>query len=194
MRIARNSCSVSRELKRRARLVHQHESLVARGRLDDLDHLGGGDAEPAHRRFGIDVEIELRAGGCASATISRRRRKPRAERALAPDEQVLPDLHVGDRQQFLRDDRDAERAGVARIEGQDRDAVDGEDAAVRRELARDDLEQGRLAGAVLARQYVDGAGLKRAVSSRSTGMPSKPLQSRLKARAGLGPSKPEGGT
>ena len=80
-------------------------------------------------------------------------------RLLPAEEHVLDDVEVVAEREVLVDDLDAERGGVA-------GAVDGDRLAVEAELARvdgvdaaDALDQGGLAGAVVADQRGDLAGV-----------------------------------
>ena len=93
-----------------------------------------------------------------------------AQRAarLASDEQVLRDRHRGEQGQLLEDRPSAQRVRVLRAPEFDRPALDTNGALVGPKPAAEDLDQRRLAGAVLADERVhlpraggEGGGVER---------------------------------
>lgn len=143
--------------QRRRRLIHQHDPGVARGRLEDLHHLRGRGAERLHRRIGIEVELDAAQHRCR--LVSHGAAPLDAERTadLPADQQVLPQPHVRQRRQFLRNDRDAQRPGVARIETVNHMTLQREGAGIGVQLPGNQLEQRRLPGTVLAGKDIDRA-------------------------------------
>ena len=147
-------------VERRRRLVHDQQLGVVGQRLADLDHLLLGDREAADELLGPQRQME------ALDQLARLRvepalveEEPRAAR-LAPDEEVLRDREVGHQVELLVDDADAE---LLRVLGRDRLvglAVEEELALVGVVDAGQQLHQRRLAGAVLADQREDLAGVQ----------------------------------
>ena len=141
------------------RLVHDHHARVLRQRLGDFHALPIGDRQ--RRDFGVDVDMRaveiveqrarLRAHHAPVHAAERRARR-------VADEDVFGDGQLRKEQQLLIDDRDALGARVAG-RGEMNDLVaDANLARVRAMNAGHDLDQRRLAGAVLAEQRVDLAG------------------------------------
>ena len=100
----------------------------------------------------------------SSSCRERRRISPQSSRPIpslrrVAEEDVLGDGQLGKEQQLLVDGGDAAGRGVARGDRLQRLVADVDGAAVRRVGAGDDLDQRRLAGAVLAEQRVHLAGL-----------------------------------
>ena len=75
-------------------------------------------------------------------------------RLLAAEEDVVGDGQAGDEVELLVDRRDAEAHGGLRVAERHRLAAPGDRALVRLVRPGEDLDQGRLAGAVLAEQAV----------------------------------------
>ena len=146
--------------QRGGRLVHDQHPRVERQRLGDLDDLLVGDRQPAGGAGRVQGDAET---GEDRAGVALHRppvdAPPTAER-LAADEDVLGDGEVGEQRRLLVDDRDA--GGLGRRPGRENStgaAVDGERAAVGPVHPAEDLDQRRLAGAVLAEQRVRLAGV-----------------------------------
>ena len=101
------------------------------------------------------------------------------------DEDVLGDRQVGEDHRLLVDGGDAEALRVLRgLAGRDRRPVDADLAAVLLLDAGHDLDQRRLAGAVLAEQRVDLAAMQlRETSSSASVAPNRLLTPRT-ARIG----------
>ena len=140
--------------ERRGRLVHDDEPRAHGERARDLDELLLGDREIANQRHRVALEADPvgdRAGLLGEAPPADE--EPRAR--LAADEHVLGDRHVGGEGEFLVDGDDAGALGVVGRREGDRLAEELDLARVGAVRAGQDLEQRRLAGAVLAEQGVD---------------------------------------
>ena len=119
------------------------------------------------RRAGsIDAPIRSRSAAAVSRPSRPIQPAPRAA-GLERHRDVLGDGEVGKERRLLVDGRDAERAREAGIHLGDDAAVDDELAAIGGLGAGDDLDEGRLAGAVftdegvhLARTEVEGDALE----------------------------------
>src|SRR5262249_35339945 len=81
-------------------------------------------------------------------------------RQLVTEKQVGRDVEPGDEVELLEDGGDAGRLGVAWAREPNRLAIHPDLAPIRGDHARDNVHQGRLAGAVLAEQPVDLAELE----------------------------------
>ncbi len=143
--------------ERRGRLVEDGDPMRNGQRAGDLRELALGDGQPldGHGDRGLDAEDAHRLGGAAVHL-------PVVESEPAPDlaaeKHVLGDRQIRRQHDLLVDQHDAAPLGVDRTFQFDRRAVELDDAAGRREVAAEDLHQGRLAGAVLADDRVDLAG------------------------------------
>ena len=84
-----------------------------------------------------------------------------APAVLVADEDVLRDVEVGEEQGLLIDRRDAEALGFGGAADRDRLAGEEDLATVRLVDSGDDLDEGRLAGAVLAEERVHLARIER---------------------------------
>ena len=145
--------------QRGGRLVEDQQFGVAGERLGDLDDLLLGRRE----RTGLDPRIDM-AGADPDEQLARLGRERLAVDQAGPaghviaDEQVLHHRQRGDQRQLLVDMDDA---GVERRPGIPEDgflATPTDGAAVARQRARQDVDEGRLAGAVLAQERDDLAG------------------------------------
>ena len=119
----------------------------------------------------------------ASAYIAARSMRPAAAVRLAAHEDVLGDRQVGEERGLLVDHRDAGGLGGGGRGEVDVRAAEPEDAGVALVDAGHDLDQRRLAGAVLADQGVDGAGRRRPASPTAARGPSRTPWRRRAARA-----------
>ncbi len=108
-----------------------------------------GAGKLAHRPGRIELEAELR-DDLPGAFAHRRAIENAAARDLAAEEQILLDREVRDQRELLEDRADAHQPGLVRGQATDLAAGIVEAAGIRREGAGDDVDQGRLAGAVLA--------------------------------------------
>ncbi len=139
----------------RGGLVHHEEAGVEGDGLGDLDDLLVGDGEAGGRAAGVDAHPEPgeealglgdHRGPVDAATAGQR---------LAAHEDVLGDRQVGEERRLLVDDRDAGLLGVGGRGEVDGLAAQLEDPGVAAVDTGDDLDQRRLAGAVLADEGVD---------------------------------------
>ena len=140
------------------RLVHDDEPGIEREGLGDLDHLLLGDGEGADDRARIEVHSELveQIGGLLAQLA------PADDLAgvrFPPDEDVLLHREVRHEIELLIDDGDAEVLRLAGAVEDDRLTVEDDLAAVRLIDPGEDLHQGALAGAVLADEPEDFAGM-----------------------------------
>ena len=153
-----------RDAERGGRLVEDHEPRVPHHRAGDGDGLPlaarqGRDRLPdrADRRHGEALH-RLRGLG-----LHHRLLEPvQPVAGLAAEVHVLDDVEVVAEREVLVDDLDPELGGVLRAVDVHRLAVDDDLAAVRRVRAGDALDQGRLAGAVVAdeRHHLTGTDLE----------------------------------
>ena len=150
--------------ERRGRLVHDEHLGVERDRLGDLDDLLVGDRQAERRAVGVDPHAEaaeqLERLGAHELAVDAAERAGR----LAAHEDVLGDRQVGEERRLLVDDGDAGGLRLRRAGEVDGLAVEQQIARVAAVEARDDLDERRLAGAVLADQGVDRAALEREAS------------------------------
>ena len=156
--------------QRRRRLVQDQELCVRAQRARDLDELLFRQAERGG--FAVDVDPSRRRAPGASRARSRRAApvdpRPRPGR-LQPECEILGDAEIREERGMLMNRGNAERPGGGRCEHVDRPAVVGDRAGVRRQRARDDAHECRLAGAVFADERVDlaAAHLQRRVGQRA---------------------------
>ena len=148
--------------QRRGRLVHHQDARVLADGLGDLDHLLLGDAERVDDDGRIDVEADrVEQAFCVGQDLAAVDGAGNAALRLAAEKDVLRDVEIGDEREFLEDHGNAE---FLRVRGRgDRDllALVEELAGVGLVGAAQHLHQARLAGAVLAEQHVDFAGVER---------------------------------
>ena len=140
--------------ERRGRLVHDDEPRAHGKRARDLDELLLGDRKIANQRHRVALEADLvgdRARVLGEAPPADEELRTR----FAADEHVLGDCHVGGEGEFLIDRDNAGALGVVGRREGDRLAIELDFARVRAVRAGQNLEQRRLAGAVLAKQGVD---------------------------------------
>jgi hypothetical protein len=139
-----------RRRQRRRRLVEREQAAVERERAGDLEQLAMRDRQRLHRRVRRDRQLETReqiAGARAHVGLA----KP-AEAAgdLPPREDVRGGRQVGEGEHLLVHESDAARQRIARARERDRRAAERDLAAVGAQAAREDVEQRRFPGAVLA--------------------------------------------
>ena len=147
-------------------LVEDQQPDIVRHGARDLDHLLVGDRERSHRRARIEGDAELAHQlGCLLPGA------PVVDQAesvapLVAEEDVLGDGQLRKQRELLVDHVDAGEFCLARR--RPAHGLTGEDhlALVGRKRAGDDLDQGGLAGAVLAEQAVDLASAGRRGSRR----------------------------
>ena len=154
-----NELEERRRLDRRqrgGRLVEDHDAVGDGQRAGDLRQLPLRDRQAldrhVHRR--LDAEHAHRLGRAAVhlAVVD-----PKAPPRLPAEKHVLGDRQIGREHDLLMHEHDATALGVDRPLQFDGRAVELQDAAGRRQMAADDLHQGRLSGAVLADDRMDFA-------------------------------------
>ena len=138
-------------------LVEDQQPRVAAERLRHLEHLPGRDRQRGHRRPGIDVEPDRRdhppGGGGGRLPVVEE--PPRVLRPVAKG-QVLGHVELPHQGELLGDHRHPGRLAGDRRAGRKQLAADRHLAAgIRGHRARQDAEQGRLPGPVLADQADD---------------------------------------
>src|SRR5581483_8239396 len=142
----------------RRRLVHHDQPRVADERAQDLDLLLVGHAQRLdarrRRRLEADARGELPEPRALVAAVE----EPAAAR-FGAEEDVVENGHRRRERELLVDQRDPMPDRVARRAEAHRTPVDDDLARVGRHSAGDDLPERRLAGAVLADERVDLAGL-----------------------------------
>ena len=148
--------------ERCGRLVHQHDLRVDRQRLRDGHELTVRDGQLLHD--GGRSEVRTDPGQQRlSLAVARGRVDEAVPSREVRQEQVLGDRHAGHQVQLLEDARDAGSQAVARAAEHHLVTVDTQLPGVGGIGTHDDLDQGALAGTVLADQAVDLAGKHRQV-------------------------------
>ena len=149
--------------QRRRGFVENQDARLAREGLGDLDHL------PARQRKVLDEcqRMDVACSGTrerllGDAALRAAVDQTEAARRVA-DRDIVGDGEVGDERQLLKDAGDAGGVGRGRRRERDQRAIEQHPALVGRHHARHDLDQRRLAGAVLAQHRVDAAGPDREV-------------------------------
>ena len=136
-------------------LVEDEDACLDGERLRDLDELLVRHRESANRRRHIEADAKLveESTRLASHLAPGDRTEPTCRRVADTD--VLRDRQVGEEAGLLVDDRDSHRSGVCwAVEGDDL-AVEHHGPGVRLMDPGQDLDQGALAGAVLAHKPMD---------------------------------------
>ena len=144
--------------QRCGRLVEDQRTGVYGEGLGDLDQLLVRHRQAPDR--GADIELDVELGEqrlCRPAHAPPVDGAQDARRCVA-DEHVLGDGEVREQSRFLVNHGDAERAGLGGPVDQGGHTLEQDRAAVRLVDAGQDLDQGALAGTVLADQAVDLAG------------------------------------
>ena len=144
--------------QRGRRLVHHDHPRVRRQRLCDLDELLVGDRETARKPLGVEADAELIEDGGRLAAHAPRVDAAEALERLRADEDVLGDAQVGKQRRLLEDDRDPGRLRLLGVVEDRLLAVEQQPSGVGSMHARQDLDECRLAGAVLADEAVHLAG------------------------------------
>jgi hypothetical protein len=139
--------------QRRRRLVHNQDARVVRQRLGDLHPLPVTDRKRADQQVRIEV-VDIEVGQQLQRPPSHLGPVDPAEPPLRrmPHEDVLGDGQLREQQQFLIDGRDPGRLRLLRRGEIGRLAVERHRAGIGPVHARHDLDQRRLAGAILAKQ------------------------------------------
>lgn len=135
------------------RLVEQQHPALHGQRLRDLDQLGLRDRELRDGQIGIEVEVELgKPAPCLLANPAAIDQTATRRELLQQD--VLADAEAGDEVAFLVYDADPGRGRLVRRREVHLLPVEHQPAAIRPVQPGDDLDQRRLAGAVLPEQGV----------------------------------------
>ena len=177
------------EVEARRRLVeHQHPD-VGEDRARDGHQLLHGQRVPAQERGGVDVEPEVGEHHPRVARASAPSRSSRTGAARSPRAMFSATEMFGHQVDLLVDRPDPELLRVVRRPEPHGRPVQPELAGRQRERPRDRLDQGGLAGAVLAHERVHLAGeepevdpVERGVGAEVDGRPRE-----LEQRAGLHP-------
>ena len=147
-----------RRCQRRGRLVEQEETRLRVDAAHDLEHLLIGDGKPAREHVRGDRDSQARTE-LAKCPLHFRLGQQAAAREGLPEKDIGERGHGRDDGQLLVDRRYAEAVRVPGIAELVALAEHRHVAARRREAARDDSQEGRFAGAVLADERVYGRGL-----------------------------------
>jgi hypothetical protein len=136
------------------RLVHDDQLRVLGERAGDADHLLRGRRQGADLGGGPDVGVAqtLQQAGCGA--IGRGRAGEPEPGVLPAEEDVVGDGEAGDQVELLVDRRNSERHRRLRVAEPDRLPAPADPAGVGLVRPREHLDEGRLAGAVLAEQAV----------------------------------------
>ena len=145
--------------KRRGRFIHDEHANVHRNRLGDLNRLLRRQCQATRGTAHVERDAEF----CENRLGLAEHLGPADHGAaiLMADENVLRDIEIGKQQRLLIDRRDAHPLRLGRARDRDAASVQPDLAAVGLINAGDDFDQRRLAGAVLAEQRMDFAGIKR---------------------------------
>ena len=173
----------------RRRLVEHQDARRSGHRLGDLDELALGERETAHGEPRVERHPEeteqLGGAGAQGAPVD----QPEPTR-LAADQDVRRDVHLREQRQLLRHTGDAELLGAVRCQGAELLAAHLDAADVGGDHAGEDLDERRLAGAVLAEQGEHLAGADREVhAGEGVGGPESlrhAAQARRERRAWVG--------
>ena len=141
--------------ERRRRLVHQQQADASASQgAGDLDDLSLRDAERPRLKVEVEIHSQPRERAARLLTLSATSDPPQALR-LATQDEVLLDGQVADGVELLVDDADAEPLADREGHLAELAALPAHDAAVARVGPGQDLDEGGLAGSVLAEQGVD---------------------------------------
>ena len=146
--------------ERRGRLVEDEHARLAVERLGDLDHLPPAERQVADRHRQRLVEADQLAhrvgAGGEGAVVDE------AEAAgIGAEADVLGDRQLAGQAQFLLDDGDPGAARLGRRQLRYGPAVDLDGSPVGGERPRQEIDERRLAGPVLAEERVDAPRLER---------------------------------
>ena len=145
--------------ERRRRLVHDEDANVERDRLGDFDRLLGGERQAARRVSHVERDAKL--GEDRLGLAKRLSPVDHCAAVLVADENVLGDVEIGKQQRLLIDGGDAQSLRLGGAAYRDGSTGEKDLAAIRLMHAGDDLDERRFAGAVLAEQGVNFAGMQR---------------------------------
>ena len=142
----------------RGRLVHDDQPGVVGQRPRHADDLLAGGGQAADLGGGRDLGVAEAREEPGGRLAARSALGEAAAGHLVPEEDVLGDGQALDEVELLVDRRDAEVHGGLRVGEVDLLALPGDGALVGLVHAGEHLDEGRLAGAVLAREAVHLAG------------------------------------
>ncbi len=154
-----NRSSTSSASRLRGRLVEHQDPRVVLERAGDGDELLHSQRKGAERPLDVDVDLEPLEPLAGEAARAAPGNQPEPAR-LAAERQILAHRHGRDQIDLLIDRADAQGARFAGRAYRDLMAVDQDLALVAANGARHDLDEGGLAGPVLAHERMDFAGLK----------------------------------
>src|SRR6185312_14928836 len=148
-------------------LVEQYELAAPMNEAAQLDRLALAAAQILHRRgdrrdLGADL-AQGPLGFLAHGALAQHLEAEDVAVELAAHEEVGDDVHVRTDRQVLIDRLDAQALGGGRAVDDDRLALEQQAAGIGLDGAGDDLHQGGFAGAVVAQQRHDLAGLHREI-------------------------------
>jgi hypothetical protein len=150
----------------RGRLIHQDELGLGETRPGNRDRLPLPARHGANQIVWTGLRLEFAKQRCRSLVhrgMVEKRERPNLASQFAPEKNVGGRRQIIGQRQILVDDLNADGAGIHRS-GEMNLLVLEQNLAVRgREIARDDLHQCRLAGAVVAHQADDFAGSDREI-------------------------------
>ncbi len=146
--------------ERRGRLVEEEQARAPVHRTQNLQHLALPGAERRHALQRVERQSVAREQGARlfPHALPVDHREHLAARGVAPHEDVLGHREVRRQVELLIDHADPPRLRVLGREGVHRLAVELDGAAVGRHAAAEDLEERRLAGAVLPHDGVHAPG------------------------------------
>ena len=162
-RSARKRPSALARGQRRGRLVEHEDARAAHQRLRDLHALLLAERQIADEAVGIEVEMEVAAD--RGEALDRRAARQAAVRPGAADEEVLQHRVARHQLEMLVHHADAEIQRVGGAADRDRPPVDLDRAGIGGIGAEEHVHQAGLAGAVLAEQAEDVAGIQRQVDA-----------------------------
>ena len=157
-----------RDLGRRqggGRLVEDDDARAGEQHARELDELLHADRKIAEARARVDVEAEVLRAARRLARHAAPGDDAEAADRLRAEKDVLGDGEIGRDAELLMHHADAGGPRVARRAEMHRSAVDAHLACVAGVHAGDDLHQRAFAGAVLAGEAVDLAGLQREIDA-----------------------------
>ena len=139
----------------RGRLVEDEDAGLARQRLGDLHHLAARQRQVLDQRQRMDV----RRAGALERFLGEAPLRASVDHSEAPrrigDRNVVGDRKVGNERQLLEDAHDPGAIGGGGRVETDLGPVEDDASGIRRHHARQDLDERRLAGAVLAENGVN---------------------------------------
>ena len=172
---------------RRGGLVHQHHARLREPRAGDRDRLPLAARHLPHKVAGPGLGFELAEqfpGALGHRLMVEPTERPRAALDLAAEEHIGRRGQIVAEREVLVDDLDPLLARLDGFVKMHRLAADADLAMGRGEIAGDDLDQGRLAGAVVAHEPQDFAESSVRSTSFSAWMAPKCLDTDCSSRIG----------